>query len=174
MILFRHADPRRPFFWESASQPPGRWHAEGDGPVQYLADTPDGAWAEFLRHEEIHDPEDLAGVERTLWAVEVDDAEPARPRLAVKTLTGGRETYARCQREARRLWAQGVDRLAAPCAALMKGTPSGWRTGGGLVSGEPRDERTWALFGRLPRAVAWVAGETAHPRRDLLQRVNHF
>ena len=174
MILFRLADPRRPFFWESASQPPGRWHAEGDGPVQYLADTPDGAWAEFLRHEEIHDPEDLAGVERTLWAVEVDDAEPARPRLAVKTLTGGRETYARCQREARRLRAQGADRLAAPCAALMKGTPSGWRTDGGLVAGERRDERTWALFGRFPRAVAWVAGETAHPRRDLLQRVNHF
>ena len=148
---------------------------EADLVVGYtFADTPDGAWAEFLRHEEIHDPEDLAGVERTLWAVEVDDAEPARPRLAVKTLTGGRETYARCQREARRLRAQGADRLAAPCAALMKGTPSGWRTDGGLVAGERRDERTWALFGRFPRAVAWVAGETAHPRRDLLQRVNHF
>ena len=43
MILFRHADPRRPFFWESSVQPAGRWHAAGDGPVQYLADTPDGA-----------------------------------------------------------------------------------------------------------------------------------
>ena len=174
MILFRHADPRRPFFWESAAQPPGRWHAEGDGPVQYLADTPDGAWAEFLRHEEIADPADLLGVERTLWAVEIDDAEPALPRLAAKTLMGGRDTYPRCQQEARRLRKAGADRLTAPCAALIKGTPSGWRTDGGLVEGDARDERTWALFGRFPRIVAWVAGESARPRRDLLARVNSF
>ena len=64
MILFRHADPRFPFLWETASQPAGRWHAPGEGPVHYLADTPDGAWAEFLRHEEIRDPEDLAGIRR--------------------------------------------------------------------------------------------------------------
>jgi hypothetical protein len=46
-MLFRHTDPRFPFLWESTDQPPARWHDRGEGPVQYLADTPDGAWAEF-------------------------------------------------------------------------------------------------------------------------------
>jgi hypothetical protein len=34
-------------------QPPMRWHGPGEGPVQYLSDTPTGAWAELLRHEEV-------------------------------------------------------------------------------------------------------------------------
>jgi hypothetical protein len=53
MIVYRHADARFPFLWEGASQPPARWHGPGEGPVQYFADTPDGARAEFLRHEGI-------------------------------------------------------------------------------------------------------------------------
>ena len=53
MILYRHADPRFPFLWESSEQPPARWHDSNEGPVHYFADTPDGAWAEFLRHEGI-------------------------------------------------------------------------------------------------------------------------
>ena len=53
MIVYRHADARFPFLWESADQPPARWHGSGEGPVQYFADTPDGAWAEFVRHEGI-------------------------------------------------------------------------------------------------------------------------
>jgi hypothetical protein len=65
-VGFRHGDPRFPFFWESDRQPEGRWHGSGEGPVQYLADTPDGAWAEFLRHEEITEVADLAGVRRRL------------------------------------------------------------------------------------------------------------
>ena len=71
MILFRQCDRRFPFLWEAANQPAARWHADGEGPAQYLADTPSGAWAEFLRHEGITNEADLAGVERALWAVEV-------------------------------------------------------------------------------------------------------
>ena len=67
MIVFRHADPRFPFLWETASQPSGRWHAAGQGPAHYLADTPFGAWAELLRHEEITDTADLAGVRRAIF-----------------------------------------------------------------------------------------------------------
>jgi hypothetical protein len=53
MIVYRHADPRFLFLWESAAQPSARWHGLDDEPVQYFADTPDGAWAEFLRREGI-------------------------------------------------------------------------------------------------------------------------
>ena len=87
---FRHADHRYPFLWESAAQPAGRWHADGDGPCQYLADTPDGAWAEFLRHEEITDPDDLPGITRSLWAVEVPDPVLAGAHhAAAPDMTGG-------------------------------------------------------------------------------------
>lgn len=50
MIVFRHADPRFPFLWEIAEQSAARWHGDHEGPAHYFADTPDGAWAEFLRH----------------------------------------------------------------------------------------------------------------------------
>jgi hypothetical protein len=32
MIAFRQVDGRYPFLWESAAQPAGRWHGEGEGP----------------------------------------------------------------------------------------------------------------------------------------------
>jgi RES domain-containing protein len=62
VIAFRHADRRFPFLWEGSGQPAGRWNATGDSPIHYFADTPDGAWAEFLRHEGITSPEDLATI----------------------------------------------------------------------------------------------------------------
>src|SRR5690606_7733130 len=73
VIVFRQADSRVPPLWETSDQPAGRWHGDGEGPAHYFADTPDGAWAEFLRHEEITDPADLEGVRRRLWAVEIGD-----------------------------------------------------------------------------------------------------
>ena len=71
MIVFRHTDRRFVFLWEGPDQPAARWHGDGEGPVQYVVDTPDGAWAEFLRHEEIVTSEDVATIRRALWAVEV-------------------------------------------------------------------------------------------------------
>ena len=79
MIVFRQTDRRYPFAWESSAQPAGRWHGEGEGPAHYFADTPGGAWAEFIRHEEIRDAEDLVTVRRTLWAVELDEGAPPTP-----------------------------------------------------------------------------------------------
>src|SRR5262245_60720435 len=88
MIVFRQVDSRFPFLWEDAKQPSGRWHREGDGPAHYFADTPDGAWAEFLRHEEITDVQDLLTIRRQLWAVEVGDAPATRGALPADGLTG--------------------------------------------------------------------------------------
>ncbi len=82
MIAWRNADPRFPFLWEEGgSQPAARWHAGGEGPVQYLSDTPDGAWAEFLRHEDLRDPEELSCVRRSLWAVDIGSEHLARAEL---------------------------------------------------------------------------------------------
>ena len=87
MILFRHCDRRFPFLWESSAQPGARWHAEGEGPVQYFADTPSGAWAEFLRHEGVREEKDLGGIRRALWAVEVrvEALDVREPALGVRS-----------------------------------------------------------------------------------------
>jgi hypothetical protein len=83
MIGFRQADPRYPFLWSDPSQPAARWHADGEGPAHYFADTPDGAWAELLRHEEIHDPADVVTIRRALWAVELGDEPASAPSTAL-------------------------------------------------------------------------------------------
>jgi hypothetical protein len=117
MTVYRHADPRFPFLWESAGQPPARWHGPAEGPVQYFADTPDGAWAEFLRHEGITNESELVNVRRALWAIEVpDDLNAAAPKATQAVLTGGLDTYEECQQEARRLRSNG----AAACEHRLR------------------------------------------------------
>lgn len=170
MMAFRHADPRFPFLWEQSDQPAARWNGAGEGPVQYFADTPDGAWAEFLRHEEITSPEDLETVTRVLWVVELPEGGYAEPRLARATLRGGLETYEECRAEARRLMAVGARRLRAPTAALRTGAAAGWRVDAGLQPGADRDGHTLVLFGRCPDVIGWRAAH-GRPAPDLLNNV---
>jgi hypothetical protein len=174
VIAYRHVDPRWPFLWEDPSQPPGRWHGPGEGPVHYLSDTPDGAWAEFLRHEEITDPEDVPTIRRGMWAVEVPDETYPEPALAEELLTGPPESYPACQDEARRIRGGGAPGLVAPSAALWPGGATGWRVDRGLMPGPSRDGRTVALFGRRPDLVGWAAAAEGHPGEDVLRRVRHF
>ena len=174
MIVYRHADTRLPFLWESSEQPGARWHADGEGPVQYFSETPDGAWAEFLRHEEITEPSDLDGVRRAIWAVEVPEQEFAEPSLLADVVTGGPSSYPACRLEARHLRAAGATGLSAPSAALLPETPSGWRVDRGMRRGPIRGERSIALFGRRPDLTGWAACATGRPRADLLDRVHPF
>jgi hypothetical protein len=174
VIGFRHADPRFPFLWESAAQEPARWHGPGEGPVHYLAETPDGAWAEFLRHEGITDPQDLAGVIRSIWSIELPRPPRIQPRLATATLMGGTSTYAACQDESRRIRARGGRGLVAPSAALDPASPSGFRTDRGLQAGRRRSERVFVLFGPRPDVVGWAACHEGRPRDDLLARVRRL
>jgi hypothetical protein len=175
MILYRHADPRFPFLWESAGQPPARWHGPGEGPVQYLADTPDGAWAEFVRHEGITQESELANVRRALWAIEVPDELPAdTPCLAGRVMTGDTATYEECRKEARRLRSAGAQALRAPSAALLLGCAGGWKVNGGMQTAAERDGAVLAVFGPTPSFVGWMAAFAARPRSDLLGRVRYL
>jgi hypothetical protein len=175
MIVYRHADPRFPFLWESAGQPPARWHGPGEGPVQYLADTPDGAWAEFLRHEGITEEAELVNVRRALWAVEVPHDLPAdTPAVSHAVATGGLTSYEKCRREARRLRAKGATALRAPSAALLPGCARGWKVAGGLRPATDRDGVVLAVFGPRPDFVGWMAAFAGRPRSDLLARVRHL
>jgi hypothetical protein len=172
VIWFRTVDRRWPFLWEGATQPPGRWHGRGEGPAQYLADTPDGAWAEFLRHEEIVDPVDLPGVTRNLWAVDVADEEPAAaPHLTRDVLRGGLSSYSDCQAEARELRNRGATALAAPSAALFDGGARGEHVRAGLIEADDRDGRVLVLFGDRPDIRGWLCAAAGHPSERLLPLV---
>lgn len=174
MIVFRHADPRFPFLWESTAQPPGRWHDEGEGPAHYFADTPHGAWAEFLRHEEIRDPEDLSGIRRALWAIEVPRLPTARPRLAEDVLGGGPDSYPECRTEATRLRVRRARGLRAPSAALLPGRASGWTVNGGQKPGPLRDGETYVLFECRSDLLGWPVTLEGQPPAEVLERVRHF
>jgi hypothetical protein len=174
VIGYRHADPRYPFLWESTEQPPARWHDEGEGPVHYLATTPDAAWAELLRHEEITDPADLETIRRAMWTVDVPHATLPEARLPLRVLRGDERSYAQCRREARRLREAGAPGLRARSAAVLSTTGSGHRVDDGLRPGPRRDEEVIVLFGRRPDLVGWAACAVGRPRDDLLPRVRHI
>ena len=115
MIGFRQVDARYPFLWEDSRQPEGRWHAAGDGPAHYIADTPDGAWAEFLRHEEITDPDDLPSTDA--WQLrQAFVGKDAETRLAaIRHLLGaGKDPM---QKEAMRALVRDLQVVARALAA---------------------------------------------------------
>jgi hypothetical protein len=172
---FRHCDPRAPFLWQSADQPPARWHGSGEGPANYFADTPVGAWGEFLRHEGITDAADLAGVRRSLWVVELPADTPAVPQLTPAVLHGDDDTYPACQAEARRLRAAGATSLGAPAAALLPGGASGWSGHAAcLVTAQPaRDGCVWVIFGPLA-TTGWLAVQAGAPPALVLPLVRQF
>jgi hypothetical protein len=175
MIVFRQVDVRFPFLWDDNRQPAGRWHADGEGPAHYFADTPDGAWAEFLRHEEITDPEDLPTIRRQMWAVEIGQPAMQPVDLPNAILTGGPDTYAKCQRHAAAMRRQGASCLVARSAALVDGGGRGMRiTDGVAVADAPRDGHVVVLFGRAANIVGWSAAVDARPSADVLARVHHY
>jgi hypothetical protein len=175
VIVFRVCDSRFPFLWTASSgarQRPARWHGAGEGPVQYFADSPPGAWAELLRHEEITDTADLAGIAARLWAIEIDDVEMHEPKLSKAALSSSPEGYEVCRSEARRLRATGAKRVVAPSAALPPGEGAGFHVGPtGLVRAKARDSRMIVHFGILPNAQGWCAADAARPDEELLPQV---
>lgn len=174
MIVFRQVDARYPFLWEDATQPEGRWHGAGEGPAHYFSDTPEGAWAEFLRHEEITDADDLATIRRQMWAIEIGEAPSAHVRLQADVLIGGPESYPACQKEARRIRARGARGLTAPSAALKPGAARGTILEHGARPAAPRDGTVIVLFGPTAGIVGWTAADEARPAVDVLDRVHHF
>lgn len=176
MILFRQTTVGVPFFWESSKQPAARWHREGEGPVQYLADTPDGAWAEFLRHEGIVDLLDFQGIRRTMWAISLDTNGEAiaDPVLPEATIFGSAESYEACQKEAAAIRSRNFTALFSPSAALLAGTARGWRTEQGLKPGPETEGNVIVLFGPRSAAVAWKVVEAGAPPPELLAMVRHL
>ena len=159
----------------SSVEPEARWHATGTGPANYFADTAAGAWAEFCRHEGIRDPIDLAGVARSLWAVELPETGYALPTLATSVLTGGYTTYSACQAAAAAVRSNGAERIEATSAALLAGGAWGWVANPNeQVAPISRDGLVWVLFGSAGHLVGWPVVESGAPPARVLPLVRHF
>jgi len=175
ITLYRQCDSRFAFLWASARQPEGRWHAPGDGPVQYLANSPDGAWAELLRHEGIREIDDLGGITRALWAVELADVPEARPSLDDAIVHGDQDSYPACQLEAERIRDVGNEGLVAQSAALRGGAVRPWRAvGEANVSAGERSATVVVLFGLRPDLEGWLVVDRGAPPSHVVAQVRHF
>ena len=162
MIVFRHADSRFPFLWETADQPAARWHDSGEGPVHYFSETPDGAWSEFLRHEEIVDPADLAGIDRSLWSIDLPTNAPQ------PTAPAGRDTDrwgdelpglpARGAPNPVDGWARSRCPVRRPRVALAERVSDGRGPPAWSVKGRTRLRHLWRAAGsrRLGRMSKWT------------------
>jgi hypothetical protein len=121
---FRYANYDTPF-WSRPNTLPGRWHLPGEGPTQYLSLSPAGAWAELIRHEELHTEDEVAQVRTKLWVAELnagnlaDYSDFERARAAgfdPEALVDG--DHSRCQREGTRLRSLEYRGVVTPSAAL--------------------------------------------------------
>jgi RES domain len=164
---FRQTALGLPFLWESSQQPAARWHAQGDGPVQYFASSAEGAWAEWLRHEEIKNADELNDVVRVLWTADLGEAVLAQPELSRKVLLG--DQYQACQQEAKRLQDSGEAGLETLSAALTHTLE--YRTDNGMKS-EEGEALVFVLFGVHPKLRASRVSEGGIP--NILERVRQF
>lgn len=123
-IAYRYSSYDTPF-WVRENTQPGRWHARGDGPTQYLALSTDGAWAELIRSEELRTEDEVALVSIAMWSIKVDQAMVVDYSTFQRAQAAGfdpaalvDEDYGRCQAEGARLRALGYSGILAPSAAL--------------------------------------------------------
>lgn len=81
-LAYREVDPQWPPLYRAAgeaipSQESARWHRQGEGYAQYMSLDSTGAWAEFIRREEIRDEDRRRAAKRNLWRITVEEASIA-------------------------------------------------------------------------------------------------
>ncbi len=124
LVAFRQTDYDVPF-WARDNSQPGRWNVIGDPPTQYWSLHPDGAWAEFLRQEELTAVGDLERLRRPIWVCRISLAPLAdlrradeRARWSVTPDDLIDSDWTRCQRLAGTLREHGIAGVIAPSAAI--------------------------------------------------------
>jgi hypothetical protein len=141
--------------------------------VRYFADTPDGARAESLRHEEITDPADQPTAERAVCAMELPNTGYVQVPLPCAVLTDGINTYADRQAASAVFRAATAHGIRTRSAAVKTEGTAGGRVDQGLQPGSARDGTVHVRFGLRPDLTGWQAG-VGRPSADLLPLVRHF
>ncbi len=160
-------------FWARENSRPGRWHARGDGPTQYLSLSTDGAWAELIRLEELRTEDEVAMVSVPMWAVAVNQAMIADYSTFERANAAGfdpaalvDDDHARCQWEAARLRALGYSGILAPSAALPDAI--------NLTLFGPRMASTWGRPPLLASSLPATVLTKGAPPPGLLSRVRQI
>jgi hypothetical protein len=129
-IAHRYSSYDTPF-WARENTQPGRWHARGDGPTQYLSLTTDGSWAELIRNEELRTEDEVAMVSVQMWAIAVNEALVVDYSTFDRAADAGfdpealvDEDHSRCRHEGARLRELSYGGVLAPSAALASSLPA--------------------------------------------------
>ena len=144
-IAFRWTDYDVPF-WARENSRDGRWNLAGEGVTQYWSLTPEAAWAELVRAENLQTEADLDEIRMPFWTARIPtsglldlrlDEQRAENGITETQLTANDRQL--CQRLATQLREVGCRGLISPSAALPQ-------------------HASLTLFGPR-RAIAW----TRHP-----------
>lgn len=159
-------------FWVRPNTTDERWHEVGEPPTQYLSSTPDGAWAELIRNENLRSEADLAFVQMPLWQAQIEQARVAdygdfetaeKAGLNPEILISDNQTA--CRQEGKRLRELGFAGILYPSAALP-GEQN-------LVLFGPRILLPWGAPRRLASGIPANRLTVGAPPSDLLPRVRH-
>lgn len=168
-VGFRYSNYDAPL-WVRENSDEGRWHRPVDGPTQYLALSPAGAWAELIRHEGLTTEEEVAEVRTLLFIVRFDQTGVADYRSFEQADLAGfepaalvDENYSPCQEEGARLRREGYGGVLAPSAALP-GTLN-------LTLLGARYPVRWDARPLLPSAVPAAAVARGAPPRGVVAQV---
>jgi RES domain-containing protein len=123
-VAFRYSDYDMPF-WARANTLDGRWHCAATQPTQYLSLSPDAAWADRIRHENLRNELEVAMIRMPLWVAMIDENRIADYATFDKAEAAGfppdalvDDDWTRCQEEGERLRALGFRGVLAPASAL--------------------------------------------------------
>lgn len=111
-------------FWARPNTRTGRWNRLGNEPTQYWSLSPDAAWAELIRHEDLTTEDELDLVRMPLWVCRFPTArledlrDPStQARLEIDAAELLDDDWTGCQALRERLPPR-IAGVIAPCVAL--------------------------------------------------------
>ncbi len=111
--------------WARPNSSPHRWNRAREAATQYLSLSPEGAWAELIRAEDLTTDADVHLVQMPMWVLRLQELHIADYATFEKAEAAGfppgalvDEDQERCRAEATRLREHGFRGVLAPSAAL--------------------------------------------------------
>ncbi len=123
-VAYRWSDYDTPL-WARPNSSAQRWNRTREAPTQYLSLSPEGAWAELIRTEDLTSAAAVHLVSMPLWVLHVRETHVADCATFERAEAAGfppealvAEDRERCRAEATRLREHGFRGVLAPSAAL--------------------------------------------------------
>lgn len=173
-VAFRWSNYDTPL-WVRPNSTAQRWNRTREAATQYLSLSPEGAWAELIRAEELTSAATVRLVRMPMWVLRVHETHLADYDTFEKAEAAGfppealvDDDHERCRAEAARLREHGFRGVLAPSAALPGGV--------NLTLFGPRLAVEWdcADDGRLSSFIRAKQLAVGHPPDDLLSRVRQL